>query len=187
MCEWVTGFVMLFPLLLCMFENFRIKYVKKKEEEKKRNSSQNSEAGDIFFSPQRTAVTSYPTFPNLPFNQVPLEPCVDVFTTLKSIKLCKENSHSAESLLHENSNIPWSLHDPSCLSNSSHHEFWQHEVGTPWVVYMQVDNTWMNEPVSRVWGRVLDCGRDMVISRGPCPWEAHYLLALEMSKQLTWK
>lgn len=131
MCDWVTGFVMLFPLLLCMFENFRIKYVKKKKKNKRREIAARILKLEIFFSPQRTAVTSYPTFPNLPFNQVPLEPCVDVFTTLKAIELCKENSHSAQSLLHENGNIPWSLHDPSCLSNSSHHEFWQHEVGTP--------------------------------------------------------
>lgn len=79
---------------------------------------------------RRTAITYAPAFPNPPFNQIPLGPWVAASTTLKVIKLSNEESHAAESLLHDHFNSPWYPHGPSCPSSSSHNEFGQYQAGT---------------------------------------------------------
>lgn len=144
MCDGVMGFIILVPLLFCMFEIFCIKTCEKKENDKRRELVARMLKLEIIFSPQRTAITFSPAFPSLPFNKRSL--CVDAFTTLKSIQLCQEKSHSSESLLHENFNSPWYLHDPSCLSSASHNEFWRYKVGSPQMVCTQAyTNEWTSE------------------------------------------
>lgn len=115
-----SGIIIVFSLLLCVFESFHIKICKRKKNNKRREIVARILKLEICFSPQRTMATFSPAFPNLPFKWYP-----------KNMKLCKEKSHSAESLLRESFHSRWNLHELSCPSSCFHIEFWQYEVGTP--------------------------------------------------------